>query len=56
MRLKTLVHGLAIAGLTVPGIALATNGMNMEAYGPVAAGMGGASFAYDNGSAAARRQ
>jgi long-chain fatty acid transport protein len=52
MRLKTLVHGLAIAGLAVPGMALATNGMNMEAYGPVAAGMGGASFAYDNGSAA----
>lgn len=52
MRLKTLVRGLAMAGLAVPGIAFATNGMNMEAYGPVAAGMGGASFAYDNGSAA----
>ena len=52
MKLKTLAHGLALAGLVIPGIALATNGMNMEAYGPVAAGMGGASFAYDNGSAA----
>lgn len=31
---------------------LATNGMNMEGYGPVAAAMGGASMAYDNGSAA----
>ena len=32
--------------------ALATNGMNMEGYGPIAAAMGGASLAYDNGSAA----
>ena len=30
----------------------ATNGMNMEAYGPIAMGMGGASMAYDNGTAA----
>ncbi len=32
--------------------ALATDGMNMEGYGPIAAAMGGASMAYDNGSAA----
>ena len=32
--------------------ALATNGMNMEGYGPVSAGMGGASQAMDHGSAA----
>lgn len=32
--------------------ALATNGMNMEGYGPVATGMGGASQAVDHGSAA----
>jgi len=31
---------------------LATNGMNMEGYGPIALGMGGASMAYDNGTAA----
>ena len=31
---------------------LATNGMNMEGYGPVATAMGGASMAYDNGTAA----
>ena len=31
--------------------ALATNGMNMEGYGPVATAMGGASYAYDNGTA-----
>lgn len=32
--------------------AFATNGMNLEGYGPVAAGMGGSSMAYDNGTAA----
>ena len=31
---------------------IATNGMNLEGYGPVAAAMGGASMAYDNGTAA----
>ena len=30
----------------------ATDGMNMEGYGPVALGVGGASYAYDNGTAA----
>lgn len=30
----------------------ATNGMNLEGYGPVATGMGGASMAYENGTAA----
>ncbi len=30
----------------------ATNGMNLEGYGPIATGMGGASMAYDNGAAA----
>ena len=29
-----------------------TNGMNMEGYGPIATSMGGASMAYDNGTAA----
>ena len=32
--------------------AMATNGMNLEGYGPIALGMGGASMAYDNGTAA----
>lgn len=32
--------------------ALATNGMNMEGYGPVSAGMGGASQAIEHGTAA----
>ncbi len=52
MQLKTLTRMLAVAGLTLPGVALATNGMNMEGYGPIASGMGGASMAYDNGTAA----
>src|SRR5512143_2532879 len=30
----------------------ATDGMNLEGYGPIATGMGGASMAYDNGTAA----
>ncbi|HMM53841.1 MAG TPA: outer membrane protein transport protein [Candidatus Desulfobacillus sp.] len=51
MRLKTLASALAFSGLLVPGLALATNGMNMEGYGPVSTGMGGASYAYDNGTA-----
>ena len=49
MRLKKIAALFAAAGFSLP--ALATNGMNMEGYGPVATGMGGASYAYDNGSA-----
>lgn len=52
MKLKSLAHALAITGLLTPVTVFATNGMNMDGYGPVAAGMGGASFAYDNGTAA----
>ncbi len=42
--------GLAL-GLCA-GTAYATNGMNMDGYGPVSAAMGGAAMAYDNGTAA----
>ena len=42
----------AVAVALLPASAFATNGMNMEGYGPVALGMGGASMAYDNGTAA----
>lgn len=52
MRLKRHVLALALAGLATPALVWATNGMNMEGYGPIATGMGGASFAYDNGTAA----
>ncbi len=36
----------------MPVIAEATNGMNMEGFGPVSTSMGGASMAYDNGAGA----
>lgn len=48
---NTLVLILWAMLLAVPG-ALATNGMNLEGYGPIALGMGGASLATDNGTAA----
>ncbi|MDD5363887.1 MAG: outer membrane protein transport protein [Gallionellaceae bacterium] len=50
MKIKKLAVALAAAGFASG--AHATNGMNMEGYGPIASGMGGASFAYDNGTAA----
>ncbi len=43
---------LLLCSLTLVPAAHATNGMNLEGYGPVATGMGGASMAYDNGTAA----
>lgn len=49
MNLNKIAAMIAVAGLSAP--AFATNGMNMEGYGPVATGMGGASYAYDNGTA-----
>ena len=52
MQLKKLTAGLAVVGMTVPVLAFATNGMLMDGYGPIAAGMGGAAMAYDNGTAA----
>lgn len=52
MYLKKRAAVVAAAGLFVPGFAFATNGMLMEAYGPIAGGMGGAAMAYDNGTAA----
>lgn len=50
----SIVYVALLAGLVmvVPTAAFATNGMNLEGYGPIATGMGGASMAYDNGSAA----
>lgn len=43
---------MAVVVSFVASPAFATNGMNLEGYGPVATGMGGASMAYDNGTAA----
>ncbi len=51
MNHSPLRRTIALLSLT-PLSALATNGMNLEGYGPIALGMGGASFAYDNGTAA----
>ena len=42
----------ALAAAFIGTQAHATNGMNLEAYGAKAGGMGGASFAYDSGNAA----
>lgn len=50
MIFKKLVVALAVAGFA--SSAYATNVMNLEGYGPIATGMGGASMAYDNGTAA----
>lgn len=50
MKLKKLVGAVLLA--SAPVAAFATNGMNLEGYGPVATAMGGASMAYDNGAAA----
>jgi long-chain fatty acid transport protein len=49
MTYKKIAALLAISGMAAP--VFATNGMNMEGYGPVGTGMGGASYAYDNGTA-----
>jgi long-chain fatty acid transport protein len=42
---------IALAAIGFAGSAFATNVMNLEGYGPIATGMGGASIAYDNGTA-----
>lgn len=52
LKSKKIWSAVAVASMTFPCVALATNGMNLEGYGPIALGMGGASYAYDNGTAA----
>ncbi len=52
MSKKKIIVSLLIAGGFISPVAHATNGMNLEGYGPIAAAMGGASMAYDNGTAA----
>lgn len=49
MLLSAVVSG---GWLVCSSFCYATNGMNMEGYGPEATAMGGASMAYDNGTAA----
>ena len=48
---RTLIATSIASVLAAPAV-YATNGMNIEGYGPIAAGMGGASMAYENGAAA----
>ena len=48
-QLRFLTISALATGAFTPLVA--TNGMNMEGYGPVATALGGASFAYDNGTA-----
>ena len=51
MNATTRLALTAVAALTATH-AYATNGMNLEAYGAKAGGMGGASFGYDSGNSA----
>jgi len=48
--LRPLAVALVLGGSLTS--VFATNGMNMEGYGPISAGMGGASQSFDNGTAA----
>jgi long-chain fatty acid transport protein len=51
--LKTALRLTPLAALCAAALpALATNGMDMEGYGPISTGMGGASQAIDHGTAA----
>jgi long-chain fatty acid transport protein len=52
MKITKIAASIITMGLAGAPVAHATNGMNLEGYGPVAAAMGGASMAYDNGIAA----
>lgn len=52
MKLKKIAISLFAAGTMASPLAYATNGMLMEGYGPISAAMGGASMAFDNGTAA----
>jgi long-chain fatty acid transport protein len=51
MRNLVCATAAAVASL-LPITSHATNGMNMDAWGATAGGMGGASFAYDSGNSA----
>ena len=53
MKLRKLLNNLIFyTSLMSAAQVWATNGMNLEGYGPIALGAGGASYAYDNGLAA----
>lgn len=52
MRITKIAASMMTLGMAVAPCAFATNGMNLSGYGPEAHAMGGASMAYDNGTAA----
>jgi long-chain fatty acid transport protein len=52
MRINKIAASLISLGMVTSPFAFATNGMNLEGYGPIAESMGGASMGYDNGVAA----
>lgn len=52
MKFTKLTVAMVAANLMAISAAHATNGMLMEGYGPIGTAMGGASMAYDNGTAA----
>ncbi|MDP1633210.1 MAG: outer membrane protein transport protein, partial [Gallionellaceae bacterium] len=52
MRIRKIAASLFTLGMAATPCAFATNGMNLSGYGPEAHAMGGASMAYDNGTAA----
>jgi long-chain fatty acid transport protein len=56
MKKQLLMFGSVLVFVVMSAVlmpsAYATDGMNLEGYGPIATGMGGASMAYDNGAAA----
>lgn len=52
MKLLSILLMALVAGSTLAGTALATNGMNMIAYDAVSAGMGGADAAVESGCTA----
>ncbi|OFZ21884.1 MAG: hypothetical protein A2X94_02980 [Bdellovibrionales bacterium GWB1_55_8] len=52
MKFKNGIVLCILAG-AVPCTALATNGLSLDAYGPISAGLGGAGMAFDNGMSAA---
>ena len=54
MNINKTGYTVLVSAITaiISSQAIATNGMNLEGYGPVAGAMGGASMATDNGTAA----
>ena len=51
-HLRRVLPLTGLVSLILSSSVYATNGMNLEGYGPMAHAMGGASMAYDNGTAA----